>query len=56
MNVEHLKMVALRNEELYFKNKQEFETRMFWLGWKPSEVKQMELYLDGRNERKGNNL
>lgn len=43
---EHLKAVAKRNADLYFKDKERFETRMFWCGWKPSEVQQMEAYIN----------
>lgn len=43
---EHLKAVAKRNADLYFKDKERFETRMFWCGWKPSEVQQMEVYIN----------
>lgn len=41
-----MKLVAKRNADLYFKDKEKFETRMFWLGWKPSEVQQMEAYIN----------
>lgn len=43
---ERMKVVAKRNADLYFKDKEKFETRMFWLGWKPSEVQQMETYIN----------
>lgn len=46
---EHLEAVAIRNKELYEKDKKKFETRMFWLGWKPSEVEQMKKYLERVN-------
>lgn len=44
-----MEAVANRNKEMYEKDKKKFETRMFWLGWKQSEIEQMEKYLEGVN-------
>lgn len=48
--LDQLKVVALRNAELYFEDKQKFETKMFWLGWKPSEVEQMKMYIESNSK------
>lgn len=46
---EHLEAVAKRNRELFIENREKFETRMFWLGWKPSEINAMIKYLERSN-------
>lgn len=48
-NEEHLEAVAKRNKDLFEKDKEQFKNRMFWLGWKPSEVDRMIKYLERRN-------
>lgn len=55
---EHLEAVAERNRTLFEEDRQRFENRMFWLGWKNNEIKEMIKYLkrSGKNEKENKSI
>lgn len=43
---DHMKEVAKRCADRYFKNKDDFNSYMLWLGWTQEEIDQMIKYIE----------
>ena len=43
---DHMKEVAKRYADRYFKNKDDFNSYMLWLGWTQEEIDQMIKYIE----------
>lgn len=43
---DHMKEVAKRCTDRYFKNKDDFNSYMLWLGWTQEEIDQMIKYIE----------